>query len=160
MLEKRWNPRIPADTLRKELVEIHPTASSFQIMLDKVKHHPKESMNDAFEYAKQKWVKSHKVPDFQVGDLVLVSTLNFNNIKVPKKLKYSYVRPFFIVVLHGTNAIQVKLSGELEKKHPTFPLSLINPYQPTDKELFPLRNPTPLTVPPVEQSEDRKIRKS
>ncbi|MBW0591443.1 hypothetical protein O181_131158, partial [Austropuccinia psidii MF-1] len=67
--------------------------------------------------------------------------------------------PFVIVALHGANAVQVELSGELENEHPTFPVSLIKPYQPTDKELFPLRNPTPLTVPPVEQSEDRKIKK-
>ncbi|MBW0588993.1 hypothetical protein O181_128708 [Austropuccinia psidii MF-1] len=48
MLEMGWNPRLPADTLRKHLVDIHPTASSFKIMLDKVKHHTKRSMNDAF----------------------------------------------------------------------------------------------------------------
>ncbi|MBW0502697.1 hypothetical protein O181_042412 [Austropuccinia psidii MF-1] len=80
MLEKGWNPRLPADTLRKDLINIHPTASSFKIMLDKVKHHAKQ-------------------------------------------------------------------------------ISLIKPYQPTDNELFPLRNPTPPTLPPVEQSEDRKIKK-
>ncbi|MBW0558041.1 hypothetical protein O181_097756 [Austropuccinia psidii MF-1] len=159
MLEKGWNPRLPEDTLRKDLIEIHPKASSFKIILDKVKHHAKQSMNDAFDYAKQKWDKSHKVPDFKVGDLVLVSTLNFNNIKGPKKLKDSYVGPFVIVALHGTNAVQVELSGELENKHPTFPVSLIKPYQPTDKELFPLRNPAPLTVPPVEQDEDKMIKK-
>ncbi|MBW0576687.1 hypothetical protein O181_116402 [Austropuccinia psidii MF-1] len=119
-------------------------------MLDKVKHHSQQSMNDAFEYAKQKWDKSHKVPDFKVGDLVLVSTLNFDNIKGPKKLKDSYVGPFFIVSLHGTNTSQVKLSGELENKNPTFPGSLITPHQPTYKELFALRNPTPLNEPPVE----------
>ncbi|MBW0582513.1 hypothetical protein O181_122228 [Austropuccinia psidii MF-1] len=141
MLEKGWNPRLPADTLRKDLIDIHPTASSFNIMLDKVKHHAKQSMNDAFDYAKQKWDKSHKVPDFKVGDLVLVSTLNFNNIKGPKKLEDSYVGPFVIVALHGTNAVQVELSGELENKRPLF------------------QNPTPLTVPPVEQNEDRKIKK-
>ncbi|MBW0573236.1 hypothetical protein O181_112951, partial [Austropuccinia psidii MF-1] len=106
-----------------------------------------------------KWDKSHKVPDFKVGDLVLVSKLNFNNIKGPKKLKDSYVGPFFIVALHGTNAVQVELSGELENKHPTVPVSLIKLYQPADKELFPLRNPTSLTVPPVEQNEDKKINK-
>ncbi|MBW0587644.1 hypothetical protein O181_127359 [Austropuccinia psidii MF-1] len=125
MLEKGWNPRLPADTLRKDLIDIHPTASSFKIILDKVKHHAKQSINDAFDYAKQKWDKSHKVPDFKVGDSVLVSTLNFNNIKGQKKLKDSYVGPFFIVALHGTNAAQVELSGELENKHPTFPVSLI-----------------------------------
>ncbi|MBW0524755.1 hypothetical protein O181_064470 [Austropuccinia psidii MF-1] len=91
MLEKGWNPRLPADTLRKALIDIHPTASSFKIMLDKLKHHAKQSMNEVFDYAKQKWDKSHKVPDFKVGDLVLVSPLNFNNIKGPKKLKDSYL---------------------------------------------------------------------
>ncbi|MBW0480095.1 hypothetical protein O181_019810 [Austropuccinia psidii MF-1] len=30
MLEKGWNPRIPYDTLKKDLVDIHPTASSFK----------------------------------------------------------------------------------------------------------------------------------
>ncbi|MBW0583645.1 hypothetical protein O181_123360 [Austropuccinia psidii MF-1] len=159
MLEKGWNPRLPADTLRKDLIEIHPTASSFKIMLDKVRLHAKQSMDDAFNYAKQKWDKSHKVPDFKVGDLVLVSTLNFNNIKGPKKLKDSYVGPFVIVALHGTNAVQVELSGELENKHPTFPVSLIKPYQPADKELFPLRNPTPSAVPLVKQNEEKKIKK-
>ncbi|MBW0486393.1 hypothetical protein O181_026108 [Austropuccinia psidii MF-1] len=72
MLAKRWNPRLPEGTLEKDLIEIHPTASSFKIMLDKVKHHEKQSINDGFGYAKQKWDKSHKVPDFKLGDLVLV----------------------------------------------------------------------------------------
>ncbi|MBW0476820.1 hypothetical protein O181_016535 [Austropuccinia psidii MF-1] len=111
MLEKGWNARLPADTLRKYLIEIHPKASSFKLMLDKLKHHEKQSINEAFDYEEQKWDKSHKVPDFKVGDLVLVSTLNFNNIKGPKKLKYSYVGPFVIVSLHGTNAVQAELSG-------------------------------------------------
>ncbi|MBW0494859.1 hypothetical protein O181_034574 [Austropuccinia psidii MF-1] len=97
MLEKGCNPRLPVDTLRKDLIDIPPTSSSFKIMLDKVKHHANQSMNDAFEYAKQKWDKSHEVPDFKVGDLVLVSTLNLNNIKGQKKLNYSYVEPFVIV---------------------------------------------------------------
>ncbi|MBW0511810.1 hypothetical protein O181_051525 [Austropuccinia psidii MF-1] len=114
-------------------------------------------MNDAFYYAKQKWDKSHKVPDLKVGDLVLFSTLNYNNIKGPKKLRDSYLGPFVIFAFHGTNAVQVELSGELENKHPTFPVRLINPYQPADKELFLLRNPAPLTVPPVDQNEDKKI---
>ncbi|MBW0463171.1 hypothetical protein O181_002886 [Austropuccinia psidii MF-1] len=94
MLERRWNPRVPEDTLRKDLIYIHPTASSFKIMLDKVKNHEKQSMNVAFYSAKQKWHNSYKVPDLKVGDLVLVSTFSFNNIKGPKKLKDYYVAPF------------------------------------------------------------------
>ncbi|MBW0463121.1 hypothetical protein O181_002836 [Austropuccinia psidii MF-1] len=112
MLEKGWNPRLPTDTLWKDLFYIHPTASSFQIMLDKVKHHAKQSMNEASGYAKQKWDKSHKEPDFKLWDLVLISILNFNNIIGPKKLKYSYIGSFVIAALHGKNAVQVELSGE------------------------------------------------
>ncbi|MBW0546934.1 hypothetical protein O181_086649 [Austropuccinia psidii MF-1] len=123
ILEKGWNPRLPTDTLRKDLIEIHPTASSIKIMLDQVKHHAKQSMDDTFDYAKQKLDKRHKVPHSKVGDIVLVSNLNFNNIKGPKSLKYSYVRHFVIVALHVTNVVQVGLSGELENEHPTFPVS-------------------------------------
>ncbi|MBW0550854.1 hypothetical protein O181_090569 [Austropuccinia psidii MF-1] len=107
MLEKVCKPRLQTDTLRKDLTDIHLTASSFNIILEKVKHHAKKSINDAFDYAKQKWDKSNQVPDFKVGDLVLASTLYFNNIKGPRKLKYYYVGHFVIVVLHGTNSVQV-----------------------------------------------------
>ncbi|MBW0573037.1 hypothetical protein O181_112752 [Austropuccinia psidii MF-1] len=133
MLEKGWNPKLPVDTLKKDLVDIHPTASSFELLLDKLRHHENQSMNDAFEYAKQKWDKSHKTPEFKVGDLILASTLNFNNIKGPMKLKDSFSGPFIIKSLHGTNAVQVELSGELENKHPTFPVSLVKHYTLSDK---------------------------
>ncbi|MBW0576122.1 hypothetical protein O181_115837 [Austropuccinia psidii MF-1] len=39
MLEKSWNPRLPYGTLKKDLADIHPTASSFKIMLHKARHH-------------------------------------------------------------------------------------------------------------------------
>ncbi|MBW0518013.1 hypothetical protein O181_057728 [Austropuccinia psidii MF-1] len=85
-------------------------------------------MNDAFEYAKQKWDKSHKTPEFKVGDLILVSNLKFDNIKGPRRFKDSFAGPFIIKALHGTNAVQVEISGELENKHPTFPISLVKYY--------------------------------
>ncbi|MBW0566708.1 hypothetical protein O181_106423 [Austropuccinia psidii MF-1] len=109
-------------------------------------------MNDAFKCPKTNWEKSDKTPKFKVGDLVLVSTLKFNNIKGPNKLKYSFAGPFIIKALHWTNGVQVELSGGFENKHPTFPVSLVKHYTSTDKELFPLRNETPLEVPPLDQS--------
>ncbi|MBW0529071.1 hypothetical protein O181_068786 [Austropuccinia psidii MF-1] len=39
ILEKGWNPKLPQDSLRKDLVEIHPTAASFIGMLDKTRSH-------------------------------------------------------------------------------------------------------------------------
>ncbi|MBW0484582.1 hypothetical protein O181_024297 [Austropuccinia psidii MF-1] len=44
MLEKGWNPRLPEDTLRKDLIQIHPPASRFNIMLDKVKSHLRKAL--------------------------------------------------------------------------------------------------------------------
>ncbi|MBW0568331.1 hypothetical protein O181_108046 [Austropuccinia psidii MF-1] len=37
ILEKGWNPKLPQDSLRKDLVEIHPTAASFKGILDKTR---------------------------------------------------------------------------------------------------------------------------
>ncbi|MBW0461999.1 hypothetical protein O181_001714 [Austropuccinia psidii MF-1] len=55
MLEKEWNPKLSEDTLRKNSIDIFPTAFSFNIMLCKVKHHAKQRMNSPFNYEKQKW---------------------------------------------------------------------------------------------------------
>ncbi|MBW0524089.1 hypothetical protein O181_063804 [Austropuccinia psidii MF-1] len=128
ILEKGWNPKLSVDTLKKYLVDIHPTASRLKLLLDKLRNHANKSMKYSFGYAKLKWDKSHKTPEFKVGDLILVSPLNFNNIKGPKKLKDYFAGQFIIKALHGTNAVQVELSVELENKHPTFPVSLVKHY--------------------------------
>ncbi|MBW0577242.1 hypothetical protein O181_116957 [Austropuccinia psidii MF-1] len=114
-------------------------------------------MKDSFKYAKGRWDKCHKPPDFKIGDLVLVSTLNFNHIRGPKKLKDSFAGPFMIKALHGPNAVRLELTGELMNKHPTFSVSLIKPYSSSDKVLFPLRNETPIEIPPLEEREEKKI---
>ncbi|MBW0583217.1 hypothetical protein O181_122932 [Austropuccinia psidii MF-1] len=128
-------------------------------MLEKARKHAVRCMEDSFAYAKDKWDKSHKTPDYKVGDLVLVSTTHFNNIKGCKKLKYSFEGHFVIKALHGENSVQVELSEELRNKHPTFPVSLIKPYKSSDAEKFPLRNKIPQAIPPVEPSGSKKITK-
>ncbi|MBW0590997.1 hypothetical protein O181_130712 [Austropuccinia psidii MF-1] len=129
ILEKGWNPKLPQYSLRKYLVEIHLMAASFKGLLEKTRKHALRCMEDSFAYVKEKWEKSHTTPDFQVGDLVLVFTTNFNNIKGCKNHKYSFAGPFFIKALHGENAVELELSEELSSKHPTFPVSLIKPYK-------------------------------
>ncbi|MBW0506270.1 hypothetical protein O181_045985 [Austropuccinia psidii MF-1] len=81
MLEKDWNLILPYDTLKKDLADIHPTEGSFKLMLDKERHNANKFMQDSFKYAKERWDKSHKPPYFNIGDLVLVSTLSSSNIK-------------------------------------------------------------------------------
>ncbi|MBW0547345.1 hypothetical protein O181_087060 [Austropuccinia psidii MF-1] len=157
MLEKGWNPRLSDETLQKDLVDIHPTAISLKLTLDKAIHHENRCVQDSFKYSKEKWDKSHKPPEFKIGYLVLMSTLSFNNIKGSKKVKDSFAVPFMIIALNGLNAVQLELTGELMNKHPTFPVSLIKPYSSSDKELFQLRNKPPLEIPPLKEGEEKKI---
>ncbi|MBW0519999.1 hypothetical protein O181_059714 [Austropuccinia psidii MF-1] len=116
-------------------------------------------MEESFAYSKEKCDKSHATPDFEVGDLVLVSTTNFNNIKGYKKLKDTFAGPFLIKALHGENSFEVELSEELSNKHPTFPVILIKPYKSSDAENFPLGNKFPQFIPPIEKSGIKKITK-
>ncbi|MBW0462834.1 hypothetical protein O181_002549 [Austropuccinia psidii MF-1] len=103
MLEKGWNSRLPYDTHKENLVYIHPTEIIFKIILDKERNDAKRFMKYSFEYSK----KIHKPPDFKVGDLVLVSTISFNNSKGQKKFKDSFAGPFMIRELNGPNAVQL-----------------------------------------------------
>ncbi|MBW0506185.1 hypothetical protein O181_045900 [Austropuccinia psidii MF-1] len=132
VLEKGWNPKLPQDSLRRYLVELHPRAASFKGMLEKARKHA-------------------------VRDLVIVSTTNFNNIKGCKKLKDSFEEPFVIKALCGENAVEVELSEELSNKHPTSPVSLIKPDKSSDAEKFPLRNKAPHVIPPIESSGIKQI---
>ncbi|MBW0525821.1 hypothetical protein O181_065536 [Austropuccinia psidii MF-1] len=156
ILEKGWNPKLPQDSVRKELVEIHPTAASFKGMLGKARKYAVRFMEDSFAYANDKWDKSHTTPAFKVGDLVLVSTSNFNNIKGCKKLKDSFAGPFVIKALHGENFVELELSEELINRHPTFSVSLIKPYKSSDSGNFPLSNKAPQVIPPIESSGIKK----
>ncbi|MBW0536110.1 hypothetical protein O181_075825 [Austropuccinia psidii MF-1] len=136
---------------------IHSSTGKTPGMLEKARHHAVICMQDSFKYAKERWVKNHKPPDFKIGYLVLVSTLNLNNIKVPKRLKDTFAGPFMIKALHGPNAVQLELTGELMNKHPNFPVILLNPYRSSDKYLFPLRNKPQLEIPPSEEGEEKKL---
>ncbi|MBW0539876.1 hypothetical protein O181_079591 [Austropuccinia psidii MF-1] len=92
-------------------------------------------------------------PDFKEGDKVLGSTLNSNNLKGPKKLRDSFVGPFTIIRLVGENAVEIKLTEEISRKHPVFPVILVKPYFQTEEDKFPSRkeNPTPPEVLELEE---------
>ncbi|MBW0568932.1 hypothetical protein O181_108647 [Austropuccinia psidii MF-1] len=57
IVEKGWNPKLPQDSLRKDLGEIHPTAASFKGMVEITRKHASRCMEDSFAYAKDKWDK-------------------------------------------------------------------------------------------------------
>ncbi|MBW0587223.1 hypothetical protein O181_126938 [Austropuccinia psidii MF-1] len=154
LIEKGCNPLFPVDHLKKNLLTIHPTTKDFYDMWKKACDTAARCIAEAKEYKKQRWDKTHMEPDFKEGDQLLVSTLNFNNLKGPKKMRDSFVGPFTIIKLIGKNAVEVKLTEEFSRKHPVFPVSLVKPYFQTEGDKFPSRkkNPTPPEIVEVEGS--------
>ncbi|MBW0496620.1 hypothetical protein O181_036335 [Austropuccinia psidii MF-1] len=144
LVEKWWNPLFPVDHLKKNLLTIHPTAKDFHYMWKRACETATRCIAEEEESNKQRWDKSHMEPDFKEGDQVVFSTLNFNNLEGPKKMRDSFVGPFTIMKLIGENAVE------------------------TDKDRFPSRrkNTTPPERVEVEDSpgpvkhiiKDRKIR--
>ncbi|MBW0575262.1 hypothetical protein O181_114977 [Austropuccinia psidii MF-1] len=117
MVEKGWNTLLPVDHLKKNLLIIPPKAKELHEMWKRACDTAAKCIAEAKAYNKQRWDKSHMEPEFREGDQVLVSTLSFNNIKGPKKMRDSFLGPFTIIKLIGKNAVDVKLTEESSRKH-------------------------------------------
>ncbi|MBW0516379.1 hypothetical protein O181_056094 [Austropuccinia psidii MF-1] len=105
LVEKGWNPLLPVDHLKKNLLTIHKKAKDFHDVWKKACETASKCISEEKEYNKQRWDKSHMEPDFKEGDQVLVSTLYFNNPKGQKKMRDSFVGPFTIIKLIGKNSV-------------------------------------------------------
>ncbi|MBW0574272.1 hypothetical protein O181_113987 [Austropuccinia psidii MF-1] len=154
LVEQGWNPLLPVDHLKRNLLTIHHIAKDFHDMWKKACNTSAKCIAEAKEYNKQRWDKKQMEPDFKEGDQVLVSTLNFNNLKGPKKMRDSFVGPLTIIKLIGKNSVEVKLTEEFSRKHPVFPVSIVKTYFQTEEDKFPSRKniPTPPEIVEVEDS--------
>ncbi|MBW0469642.1 hypothetical protein O181_009357 [Austropuccinia psidii MF-1] len=151
---KRVESPIACGSLEENVLTIHPTAKDFHEIWKSACDTAAKCIAEGKEYNKQRWDKSHMEPDFKEGGQVLMSTLNFNNLKGPKKMRDSFVGPFNIIKLIGRNAVEVKLTEEFSRNHPVFPESLVKPYFQTEEDKFPSRkkDPTPPEIVEVEDS--------
>ncbi|MBW0590772.1 hypothetical protein O181_130487 [Austropuccinia psidii MF-1] len=154
VVEKGWNPLLPVDHLKKNHLTIHPTAKDFHDMWKRACDIAAKCIAEAKEYNKQRWDRTNMGPEFKQGDQVLVSTLNFNNIKGPKMVRDSFVGPFTIIRLKENNAVEVKVTEESSRKKPVIAVSLVKPYFQREEDKFSSRkkNPTPPDIVEVEDS--------
>ncbi|MBW0549984.1 hypothetical protein O181_089699 [Austropuccinia psidii MF-1] len=67
---KEWNPLLPVDHLKKNLLTIHPTAKYFHDMWKRACDTAAKCIAEAKDYNKQRWDKTHMEPDFKEGDQV------------------------------------------------------------------------------------------
>ncbi|MBW0509691.1 hypothetical protein O181_049406 [Austropuccinia psidii MF-1] len=73
----------------------------------------------------------------------MVSTLDFSNLKVPTKVRDSFVGPFITIKLIGKKAVKVRLTEELSRKTSVFPVILVKPYHQTEEDMIPLQEQDP-----------------
>ena len=147
-LERGWIPTMPVTAVLSKTVHLHPTSESFFEMMQKAEKNAQECIKQAVEYNKARWDKTHKEADIKVGDQVLISTINFNNMEGPKKLRDSFIGPFIVKSFHGPNAVEVILTEEYQRKHPTFPISLVKKYI-TSNNTEKTTPPAKKVVPPM-----------
>ncbi|MBW0477844.1 hypothetical protein O181_017559 [Austropuccinia psidii MF-1] len=140
LVEKRWNTLFPVDNLKKKLLTIHPTVEYSHYLWKRACETSERGIAWQNKYKDQRYDKIHQEPDFREGDKVVVSTLSFNNLKGPRKMRYSFVGPFTITRLIGKNVVEVRLTVEISRKHEVFLVSLVSPYHQTGEDRFPSRN--------------------
>ena len=159
-LERGYTPRMPAAMINKDMatMKIHPGAQRLTTMIELARSHAKECIQKAFEYSKEKWDKGHTPSTINIGDMVMVSTVNFTNLQGAKKLQDAFVGPFLVIAKHGPNAVEVELTPPFDRKHPTFPVSLLKIYKKNDQEKFPNRH-VKVVIPRLEENLLTKIKK-
>ncbi|MBW0479087.1 hypothetical protein O181_018802 [Austropuccinia psidii MF-1] len=122
LVEKGRYPLLPVDHLKKNVLAIHPTGKDFNDMWKRACDTAAKCIAEAKQYNKKRYDKTHMETEFKEGYQVLLSTLNFNNLKGPNKMRDSFVGPFTIIKLVGKNAVE---RGEdrflCRKKTPTPP---------------------------------------
>ncbi|MBW0565891.1 hypothetical protein O181_105606 [Austropuccinia psidii MF-1] len=93
LVEKGWNPLLPVDHLKKNLLTIHPIARAFHDMWKKACDTAARCIAEAKEYNKQRWDKTHMEPDFKEG------TRWRNAVEVKLTEEFSRKHPVFPVSL-------------------------------------------------------------
>ncbi|MBW0545427.1 hypothetical protein O181_085142 [Austropuccinia psidii MF-1] len=151
-----WNPLLPMDHLKKNVMIIHPTAKEFNYMWKRACDTDAKFIAEANKYQKQRYDKIHMEPDFKERDQMLVSTLNFNNLKRPKKMRDSYIGPFTIIKTIGRNAVGFKFTESFSGNKLVFQVSFVKPYFQTGGDKLPFRNKThtPQDIVEVQDSPD------
>jgi hypothetical protein len=85
--------------------------------------------------------RSHR--DFELGDLVLLSTENLKTTRPSKKLDFRRAGPFKILSKVGNVSYKLDLPSSMSALHPVFHVSMLEPYQDPASGSFLPRAPPP-----------------
>jgi transposase InsO family protein len=84
-------------------------------------------LRDAATYQAKWYNKKHQPKTYTIGDWVMLSTKNLQQLRPSKKIAHRFTGPFKITAIRGKQAYQLELPSTI-KVHPTFHVSLLEPY--------------------------------
>lgn len=102
----------------------------------------KAHMAKAQAYQKAHFDRSHRSTEFEVGDMVLLSTKNLH-LAGSRKLKQRFTGPFKVLERLGKTAYKLELQGRFTSVHPVFHVSQLRRHTPGGSSEEP---PAPIEV--------------
>ena len=121
----------------------------------------REHLKRSIDLQAKYYDKKHRDVEFEVGELVLLSTRNLKMKGIPEKLKKRFVGPFKIEERIGQQAYRLSLP-ENWKIHPVFHISLLkrwNTTSPQEEEEVPADDNLELEEPYYEVEKILRWRK-
>jgi hypothetical protein len=81
--------------------------------------------------------KKHKDQSYRINDEVMLSSKNIRMRKAFKKLADKFLDPFKIKAIVGRNAYKLDLLKSYRRIHPTFHVTLLEPYRRREGVVLP-----------------------
>ena len=144
---KGFHPIVPSSMESTDQQESSTAIAAQELVnrIDNIHSQLKENLEEAQEHQKQYYDEHHRVPpEYQVGDLVFLSSKNIAVTRPSRKLSAKRLGPYPIEKIIGPNAVKLSLPPSM-KIHPVFHVSLLEPKKKS--QIYSRTNPPP---PPVE----------
>ena len=131
-----YHPVLPIELLKGDESTNVETLPKFLDRIQEVWHRACAQMERAVAAQKKYYDQKHKVVQFVVGDLVLLSTQNLRLKGIPHKLQWKFCGPYKVLERIGTQAYRLTLP-DTWRIHPVFHVSLLKPWRPSTVQQVP-----------------------
>ena len=158
-----FNPRLSFDIEANATKGEIPAAKQRAEQLQRDRKTLDERWERAIKWQANAYNKRHKSQSFRVGDQVLLSTKNLRLVRPNRKLMERYIGPFPVKDIKGMQAYTLDLPSNY-MIHPTFHVSLLEPYHRRLDDVCEYPETGPVTVEGEEEYEvdevldERKVR--
>jgi hypothetical protein len=149
----RFMPQLNINIEREPQERENEAARATIAEIDRAREESEALWSQAQRTMKAYYDNRHKERIFAVGELVMLAAKHIRTLRVSKKLADRNLGPFKILERKGQNAYTLELPQKYGRLHPTFHVSLLEPYHMRDA----CEPPEPIDIEGGEEWEVEKI---